>query len=144
MLSWDDCGNKQWLQNSEEGLDEIEMKNMGNNQHKISKIKNILCSNCLTNINSYVYKIHLPENEDIQSNIILTEKTTHRKVILKIHMKFSISKINQSSSAPVAWLGLILWSSFSPIWMFYGITNCIINSPQRYPNCLLYNTETTE
>lgn len=52
-------------ENSEKDLDETEMKNMGNNQYKISKIKYALCSNWLLCINSYVYKIHLHENKDI-------------------------------------------------------------------------------
>lgn len=52
-------------------------------------------------------------------------------------MKFCVSKINQSSSIPVAWLGLMLWSSVSPLCVFYVATDCIINSPQVYPNSFI-------
>ena len=64
------------MQNSEEGLDETEMKNMAYNQYEINKIEYVLHSNCLTNIVMYIKLISM-RMRTFQNNGILTEKTIH-------------------------------------------------------------------
>lgn len=100
----------------------------------------ILCSNCLTSINSYVYKFIFVRVRMIQ-NRILAEKIMHWKVIFKKkYMRleiFAILKMNQSFFILMAWLRLTLWSSVSPLDMLYATTNFIINILRIYPYNLL-------